>query len=120
MITRRYCYQLDCDDCTTPAGEHDAGYLIHFDNDRDALDWAADHGWTITDDGHIRCPRCTAQNFCASLGHHYGPWQPCTCRAQLLAHYTAGCPLVRICQQCGHDQEATLDQLTSTRPGPAG
>lgn len=118
-IERICCYTLACDDCATPADidNTDIGYLLHFDTDQQALDWAADHSWQITEDGHIRCPRCAAQHLCGTYGHLHTPWQPCPCRGQHPTHQNTGCPLVRVCEMCGQHDTATLAQLpTYVRP----
>ena len=112
-VERRYCYQVVCDDCATTAGQDDpdGGYTLHFDTDHDALDWAIDNGWTITQDGHLRCRRCSAQHLCHQLGHFYDLWHPCTCHGQIPSHRATGCPLIRVCLYCGHHDQATLTSL---------
>lgn len=115
-VERRCCYLTCCDDCRTTGGEDpsDAGYPLHFDTDIDALDWAVDHGWTITSTGHLRCRRCSAQHLCHHLGHFYDLWQPCTCRGQIPGHTVSGCPLIRACLYCGHHDLATLANLPTS------
>jgi hypothetical protein len=111
-IIRETCYLLGCDDCRTTAGEDDdEGYQLHLSTDREALDWAIDHGWTLTDTGHTRCRRCTARALCASFGHVWDFWQPCRCTGRIPSHATTGCPLIRMCLQCGHQDVATLASL---------
>ena len=89
---------LVCDDCAVTGGDEphqDDGYTLHFTSETDAL----------------RCRRCSAQHFCGHLGHFYDLWQPCTCRGQLPAHATTGCPLIRACIYCGHHDLALLANL---------
>jgi hypothetical protein len=112
-VNQERCWVIVCDDCAVTGGDeahHDDGYTLHFPTETDALDWATDNGWTRTDTG-IRCRRCSAQHFCGHLGHFYDLWQPCTCRGQLPAHATTGCPLIRACIYCGHHDLALLANL---------
>jgi hypothetical protein len=69
MIRGIACFVADCDDCHTTYDDDGQGFNVHFDSDRQALDHLAADGWTVTEDGHIRCPVCTARDFCASLNH---------------------------------------------------
>ena len=111
-VNQERCWVIVCDDCAVTGGDelhHDDGYTLHFTSETEALDWATDNGWTRTDT--LRCRRCSAQHFCGHLGHFYDLWQPCTCRGQLPAHATTGCPLIRACIYCGHHDLALLANL---------
>ena len=112
-VNQERCWVIVCDDCAITGGHdahHEDGYTLHFPSETEALTWATDNGWTLTDTG-IRCRRCSAQNLCGHLGHFYGLWHPCTCHGQLPAHATTGCPLIRACMYCGHHDLALLANL---------
>jgi hypothetical protein len=114
-IHREHCYLLGCDDCPEIAGQDDdEGYQLHFATDTEPLAWAADNGWTITEDGHIRCRRCTARSLCHHSGHRWDFWIPCPCAGRIPSHHTSGCPLTRMCLHCGHHEATTLANLPTT------
>jgi hypothetical protein len=114
MIRRICCFLATCDDCDDDLGNDDVGYTIHFDSDREILDHLTLHGWTVNEDGHLRCPVCTARHFCARLDHLWDVWRICECRGAIPAHYENGCGLYRTCAQCGAVELATLDHLPTT------
>jgi hypothetical protein len=113
-VNQERCWVIVCDDCAVTGGDGvhiDGGYTLHFPTETDALDWAADNGWTTT--GSLRCRRCSAQHFCGRLGHFYDLWHACTCRGHLPAHATTGCPLIGACIYCGHHDLALLANLST-------
>ena len=115
MIGRIWCFIVDCDDCHDTLGNDELGFTVHFDTDHEALDHLANtHGWTVSEDGHIRCPVCTARNFCASLDHLWDLWRICECRGAIPAHADNGCGLYRSCAQCGAIELADLAHLPTT------
>src|SRR6266516_4301057 len=113
-VRRVHCFVADCDDCHASVDEEDQGYTLHFDSDRDALDHLADNGWTISEDGQLRCPVCTARHFCARLNHLWDVWRICECRGAIPAHRVEGCGLYRSCAQCGAVDTTTLALLPTT------
>ena len=114
MIRRIACFVADCDDCHTTYDTDGQGFTLHFDSDQQALDYLAADGWTVAEDGHIRCPGCTARDFCASLNHLWDIWRVCECRGAIPAHHANGCGLVRTCAQCCAVDIATLAHLPTT------
>ncbi len=123
MIRRIRCFTVDCDDCRDDYQDSDLGYTVHFATDHDAIDHLADTGWTLSTDGHVRCPTCSAHHLCASLNHLWGVWEICRCRGTTPAHATTGCGLFRCCAQCGAIEGSTFADLpTTTDPQqrPAG
>lgn len=113
MIRTVTCVLVECDDCSTALGEEadGYGYTLHFDNHDAALRQLTDQGWTVTENGHIRCPRCSAKVLCGNLGHSWGPWCCCHCNGLIPDHATHGCPLIRGCQQCGFIHASDLADL---------
>ncbi len=114
MIRRVRCFVAECDDCHVAAGDDEQGYTIHFDTDGDVLDHLTTGSWTVTPDGHLRCPVCTARHLCGRLDHLWDVWHVCCCHGAIPRHHTNGCPLVRSCAQCGAFDEATLAHLPTT------
>ncbi len=84
----------------------------------EVLDHLALHGWTVNEDGQIRCPVCTARHFCASLDHLWDVWRICECRGAIPAHAENGCGLYRTCAQCGAIDITTLAPPADHRPAP--
>ena len=122
-VNQERCWVIICDECTVTGGEdtttddpdgYGGGYTLHFTTETDALDWATDNGWTLTNTGILRCRRCSAIDLCQQLGHFYDLWQPCTCRGHIPGHATAGCPLIRACLYCGHHDLALLANLPTS------
>lgn len=115
-IRRISCYVAECDDCATAAGDdHDEyGYTLHFDSDNEALDYATGHGWTITDNGDLRCHRCTGVASCTRSGHTFGLWHPCWCLGKIAHHAVTGCPLLRACTNCDHIEHVAFAHLPTT------
>jgi hypothetical protein len=114
VIRRIACFVAACDDCHTTYDDDGQGFNVHFDSDHQALDHLAANSWTVTEDGHIRCPGCTARDFCASLNHLWDTWRVCECRGAIPAHHANGCGLVRTCAQCGAIDITTLAHLPTT------
>ncbi len=115
MTLRRItCFVVGCDDCHTDLDCEDLGFVVHFDTDREALDYLAAHSWTVTDNGHLRCPTCSARHLCGRFDHAWDVWHVCCCHGAIPRHHTGGCPLVRSCAQCGAQDEATLAHLPTT------
>ncbi|AEA27366.1 hypothetical protein Psed_5230 [Pseudonocardia dioxanivorans CB1190] len=113
-IHRTHCYTLVCDDCATVADDDTDGYILHFDSDHASLDYAAANGWTITEDGHVRCPRCTAATTCAQIGHDDGDWIPCGCEGHIPEHAEHGCGMVHICAQCDRREHTAFADIPTT------
>lgn len=115
-IRRVACYVAECDDCATTAGtdDPDIGYTLHFDSDNEALDHALDIGWTITDNGVLRCHQCTGRASCAPSGHTWDMWHPCYCRGRIPEHASTGCPLIRACTWCDQVERVTFANLPTT------
>ena len=115
MIGRIWCFVIDCDDCRDTLGNDELGFTVHFDTDHEALEHLANtHGWTISEDGHIRCPVCTARHLCGSLDHLWDVWRVCECRGAIPTHADHGCGLYRTCAQCGAIDITTLAHLPTT------
>ncbi|MGI5131619.1 hypothetical protein ACQEVB_32780 [Pseudonocardia sp. CA-107938] len=125
-IESHRCYVLTCDTCNYVCDtDGDAGYIVHFDTPDEALDHVAADGWTVTEDGLIHCPRCTAIRECGTHGHQLSDWHPCYCQGRIPDHALFGCGLFRFCHRpgCDHLDTADLHSLPvadePTRPGPA-
>lgn len=107
-IRKISCYVVECDGCRDrfdDDGEGDA----HFDSPDYALRYVTEHhGWRISDNGRIHCPRC---HDCGENGHQWGAWTPCACRGWIPEHFFTGCPLLRACRTCGHAERAALADL---------
>jgi hypothetical protein len=114
MIRRVSCFVVECDECRSGYNDNGEGCIYYFDSDRRALDHVAADGWTISHDGHLCCPVCTARSFCASLDHLWDLWRICECRGAIPAHADNGCGLYRRCAQCGAIELADLAHLPTT------
>jgi hypothetical protein len=114
MIRRICCFVATCDDCDDQLGNDNLGYTLHLDSDQEVLDHLVLTGWTVSEDGDIRCSVCTARNFCASLDHLWDVWRICECRGAIPAHADNGCGLYRTCTQCGAIDITDLGHLPTT------